>query len=61
MQTADLNGIVIEACEDALGHQFDVVDASGQLEAVELCEFLHESLCGTYIEAPDADRVVVGG
>jgi len=40
METAYLDGIVVEASEDALGHQLDVVDTCWQLEAVKLREFL---------------------
>jgi hypothetical protein len=43
MQLAYLNGILVEACEYALCHQLDVVDACRQLETVQLSEFLQRS------------------
>ena len=64
MKLAYLNGILIEACEYALCHQLDVVDTCRQLETVQLCEFLQMGQKGqrqAYIQAPDPDRVVIGG
>ena len=42
MQLAYLYGILVEACEYALCHQLDVIDACWQLETVQLSEFLQE-------------------
>jgi hypothetical protein len=63
MQLAYFNGILVEACEYALCHQLDVVDACRQLETVQLCEFLLSGHKGykAYIQTPDPDRVVIGG
>jgi hypothetical protein len=46
MQLAYLYGILVEACEYALGHQLDVVDACRQLETVQLREFLQMGIKG---------------
>ena len=50
MQLADLDGVIIEACENALGHQFNVIDASRQLKTVKLREL---------IQTPYSDSVVI--
>ncbi len=50
MQLADLDGVIIEASENALGHQFNIIYASWQLKTVKLREL---------IQTPYSDSVVI--